>query len=159
MGMVVQFATQENLCNRRLWHQIVHKGAEPCVVFVTQTRLWWCYRLPEHAKFTEGSFLCTRTGGGKSTYKSGFLVRVCPYTLWRQNPQLCVDKWPGFPWLIKFTLIISWIGDYIHFSVWNEITYPFPKRHRLRRWSLGMYKWFNPSLIQYNFIHPCWDLS
>ena len=35
------------------------------------------------------------------------------------------------------TLIPTWISDYIHYNVWDEITYPFLNLHR---WSLGMDK-------------------
>ena len=28
--------------------------------------------------------------------------------------------------LTWLTLIPAWISDYIHYEVWNEVTYPFP---------------------------------
>ena len=36
------------------------------------------------------------------------------------------------------TLISAWIGNYIHYKMWDEITYPIPKLQRLHCWSLGM---------------------
>ena len=36
------------------------------------------------------------------------------------------------------TLIPAWISNYIHYKVWDEITYPIPKLQRC--WSLGMEK-------------------
>ena len=38
--------------------------------------------------------------------------------------------------------------DYIHYKVWDEITNPF-----LNCWSLGMDKWFHPTLYQaYDYL-------
>ena len=50
-----------------------------------------------------------------------------------------IDTWAPFYWH-GLTLIPAWISNYIHYKVWDVITYPIPKLQRLRRWSLGMDK-------------------
>ena len=50
---------------------------------------------------------------------------------------------PFYPHVL--TLIPAWISNYIHYNLWDEIT-SIPKLQRLRRLSLGMDKWFYPTL-------------
>ena len=40
---------------------------------------------------------------------------------------------------INFNLNLH-ISNYIHYKVWDEITYSIPKLQQLHRWSLGMDK-------------------
>ena len=37
------------------------------------------------------------------------------------------------------TLILAWISNYIHYKLWDEITYPF-LNFNCNRWSFGMDK-------------------
>ena len=43
----------------------------------------------------------------------------------------------------------AWLSNYIHYKVWDEITYPFPNFC----WSLGMDKLFHPTIYwAYNYL-------
>ena len=51
------------------------------------------------------------------------------------------------------TLIPAWINNHLRYTVWDEITYPFPNFNGCNRWSLGMDKEFHPTLYNgYNYL-------
>ena len=45
------------------------------------------------------------------------------------------------------TLIPAWMNNYIHYKVWDEISFSIPKLQRCNRWSLGVDKLFHPTLF------------
>ena len=57
----------------------------------------------------------------------------------------CPFYWHGL------TLILGWVSNHIHYKVSYEIIYPFPNFQQRRRWSLGMDKFFYPTL--------CWSCN
>ena len=40
------------------------------------------------------------------------------------------------------------VSNCIHYKVWDEITYPFPKHQQCNRWGVGMDKYFHYKLYQ-----------
>ena len=38
--------------------------------------------------------------------------------------RMCAVSWAPF-YYHGLTLILAWISDYIHYEMWDEITYPF----------------------------------
>ena len=57
----------------------------------------------------------------------------------------------------EWTLIPAWIKSYIHYAVWHDITYPFPKFNGCS--SLGMTGNFTPRFMMEVFTYPWWDWS
>ena len=60
---------------------------------------------------------------------------------------------------IVLALIPAWISDYIHYKVWDEITYPFPN---FNSGTVEVWEWmnnFNPQLTGHVITSLCWDLS
>ena len=56
----------------------------------------------------------------------------------------------------EHTLLPAWISNYIHYKVWDEITYPFPN------FNVEVWEWisnFIPHFIGHVITYPCWDLS
>ena len=54
---------------------------------------------------------------------------------------------------------ISWIGNYINYNVWDEITYPFPNFNGC---TVDVWEWisnFILHIIGHVMTYPCWDLS
>ena len=53
------------------------------------------------------------------------MLIVYEYSLFR--PCWCIKTWTAVAAFTKngLTLIPAWISNYIHYNVWDEITYPF----------------------------------
>ena len=62
-------------------------------------------------------------------------------------------------YLHGLTLIPAWISDYIHYKVWDEITYPFLNFNgatvEVSDWKCNFIMHFTRRV----FTYPCWDLS
>ena len=59
-------------------------------------------------------------------------------------------SWPNIP---------AWISNYIHYQVWDEITYPFPNFNST---TVEVWEWkrnFIPHFTGHVMTYPCWDLS
>ena len=57
-------------------------------------------------------------------------------------------------WII---LIPAWISNYIHYKVWDEITYPFPNFNSC---TIEVWEWignFIPHFTEHVITYPCWD--
>ena len=78
-----------------------------------------------------------------------------------------ISRWPLVPVGILnardifykhgLTLIPSWIINYIHYNMWDEITYPFPNFNGA---TVEVWKWisnFTPHFIGRVITYPCWD--
>ena len=65
-------------------------------------------------------------------------------------------------WNILLTRInfnVAWITNYIHYNVWDEITYPFPNFNGT---TIEVWKWisnFIPHFPGEVITYPCWDQS
>ena len=57
----------------------------------------------------------------------------------------------------ELTLIPAWIKSYIHYALWHEITYPFPKFNGCT--SFGMPGNFAPHFLMEVFTYPWEDWS
>ena len=112
----------------------------PCTLSITCLQLWWYQQTPNNEPM--------RQNGGQfadDILKLFFSERKCWYFNWN-----LVKFVPEGPIVSKFVLIyvmaFTWTSDdpsisnYIHYKVWDEIVYPFPKLQRCNRWSLGMDK-------------------
>ena len=58
--------------------------------------------------------------------------------------------------LIKLTSILVWISNYIHYKIWDEITYPFPN---FSGFTVEVWEWisyFISHSILYVISYPCW---
>ena len=67
-----------------------------------------------------------------------------------------IDPWPPFH-LHGITLLPAWIGMYIHYKVWVEITYPFPNSNGA---TVEVWEWtshFIPHFTRCAITYPCWD--
>ena len=56
-------------------------------------------------------------------------------------------------------LIAAWIGNYTHYKVWDEITYPFPD---INDATAEVWEWIGSSirhLTEHIITYPCRDLS
>ena len=59
--------------------------------------------------------------------------------------------WCGLTW------IPAWISNYIHYKVWDEITYPFPNFNSC---TVEVWEWisnFIPCFPGHVITYPCWD--
>ena len=55
------------------------------------------------------------------------------------------------------TWISSWIGNYSHYKMWDEITYPFPNFNGV---TIEVWEWisnFIPHITGHVITYPCWD--
>ena len=73
-------------------------------------------------------------------------------------------RWPwsgdlGPLWLIWYNLISAWINHYIHYKVWDEMTYPFVNFNdeavEILEWISNFIPYFTGHVITY----PCCDLG
>ena len=57
-------------------------------------------------------------------------------------------------------LLLTWINsNYTHYTVWDEITYPFPNFNGA---TVEVWEWisyFIPHFTEYVITYPCWDQS
>ena len=62
------------------------------------------------------------------------------------------------PFLLTcLTLILAWISNFIHYNVWDVITYPFPN---LNGCTVEVWEWisnFTPHFTGGVITYPCWD--
>ena len=67
-----------------------------------------------------------------------------------------LDTWDLVYWH-GWTLILAWISNYIHYNVWDEITYPLPNFNggtvEIWEWIRNFIPHFTGNVITY----PCWD--
>ena len=65
----------------------------------------------------------------------------------------------GTPLLTWINFNPTWIGNYIHYTVWDEITYPFPNFNgaavEVWEWKSYFIRHFTRHVIPY----PCWNKS
>ena len=64
--------------------------------------------------------------------------------------------WGPFYWH-GLTLIWAWISHYIHYKVWDEISYPFPNFHGA---TIEVWEWMNnfiPHFTGQVITYPCWN--
>ena len=57
------------------------------------------------------------------------------------------------------TSITPWISNYIHYKVWDEITYPFPNFNGA---TIEVWEWIHNFMLhftEYVITYPCWDQS
>ena len=65
----------------------------------------------------------------------------------------------GLLLLAWINLISAWISEYIHYKLWEEITYPFPNFNGC---TVEVWEWiwnFLPHFIMNVFTYLCWDYS
>ena len=68
-----------------------------------------------------------------------------------------IPKLPGPLLLTWIDLIPAWISNYIHYKVWDEITYPFPNFNGC---TVEVWEWitnFIPHFTRCVMTYPCWD--
>ena len=86
-------------------------------------------------------------------YEMGALVMNAPQDIsgaWLES--LC-----GPFYLHELTLIPVWMNNYIHYKVWDGITYPFPNVNGA---ALNVWEWvstFIPHFTGYVITYPCWN--
>ena len=59
----------------------------------------------------------------------------------------------------KLTRCPSWISNYIHYNVWDEIIYPFPNFNGAANEVWKPISDFIPHFTDHVITYPCWDLS
>ena len=66
--------------------------------------------------------------------------------------------WLGAPFInMDLILIPAWISNYIHYKVWDEITYPFPNFNSA---AVEVWEWtssFIPHFTGCMITYPYWD--
>ena len=53
-------------------------------------------------------------------------------------------------------LLLTWISNYIHFKVWDKITYPFPN---FNGYTAEVWEWISNSIPHFTghvTTYPCW---
>ena len=67
-----------------------------------------------------------------------------------------LDIYGPFHWH-GLTLIPTWISNYTHYNVWDEITYPFLNFNGA---TVEVWEWisnFIPHFTGHVITYPCWD--
>ena len=59
----------------------------------------------------------------------------------------------------EWPLLLTWLSNYIHYNMWNKITYPFPNFNStvIEVWKLISN--FIPHFTGHVVTYPCWDYS
>ena len=67
----------------------------------------------------------------------------------------CISRGPFYKH--GFTSIPTWISNYIHYKMWNEITYPLPNFNgctiEVWEWITNFISYFTGHVI----VYPCWN--
>ena len=73
-------------------------------------------------------------------YEAGWLI-----------PCLTQQYWPG----LCLTLISAWISNYVHYKMWDEMTYPFPNFNGC---TVEVWEWINNFISHFSvhvITYPC----
>ena len=94
--------------------------------------------------YSKKHYLLLRRFNSRTSLTTHMLVRS----------QVC-DMWVlRLHFLTCFNLNPALTSNYIHYNVWDEITYPFLNFQRCKRWSLGVDKYFHPTLYWvYDYLY------
>ena len=60
-------------------------------------------------------------------------------------------------YLHGLALIPAWVNNYIHYNVWDEITYPFPN---FKGCIIEVWEWIRNFILHFIWCvitYPCWD--
>ena len=71
-------------------------------------------------------------------------------------PLILTGSIPGVSFK-RLTLIPTWISKYIHYKVWNEITYSFTNFNGT---TVKVWEWINNFILDFIghvITYPCWD--
>ena len=105
-------------------------------------------------RFTHNAVIPKRTLLSEIIWKWIFvMMTLC---LWHSRHFRCAFCWAPF-YSHGLTPIPTWISNYIHCKVWDEISYPFLKFNGA---AVEVYEWvsnFIPHFAGQVITYPCWD--